>query len=665
MARRENRVERAHLAVAAIALIFVGCGGGGGSAEPAPPDDSSAPPPPPSSGGPSGPAENRQPLADAGPDRMTVEEQDVVVDGSRTQDPDNDPITYGWELVSVPAGSHVGVTATSPTFNFRPDLPGQYELRLTANDGRTSSTDTVRVTAEALITIVSGPRDFRIQTDSAPGSEQITIGLKTSGHYGGGQVTLEPASSVPWLTLPATLTTAPPGETVQMPVRLNPAHMGPLENGKHTASVTVKPRGGWEALPTQLSLELTLPVVHAVVPYVAYAGVSSRVTLYGEHLSKADGRSLFVNGVEALEIEATGDTRAQIDLPPLSEGTFKVRVGNALDIPREMARVLVRSPPEYATADVPLPGLIHQVEYDAERDSLYALFRAPNIPGAPVYLARRLRHAGGMWHVETIEVPGQPRALTLTADGTRLLVTSGGCAVHELDPGTLAVLRSLTKPSCNAAFEPLGSIAALADGRVLVVDDDRDSTVWEYPAFTPTNALPEASLPFTQLNYERNRLLWAELPEERGFWRAWYYDIHAGARAWTGQSGYWRHILGMSGDGSRTLHRADLYDREMRLLGTMGGLTNSFEVAPALDRRGTRAVVLDDHGNQLVINDLTGPGPIYPAIAAISLPGNVTATSMVLVAPTDRTAFVLAGSRTIPSIFWPVDVFTLFVRNLP
>ena len=92
---------------------------------------------------------NTPPVADAGPDR-TVNVGDVVqLDGTGSFDPDDDPLTFSWTFVSLPEGSAAELDdPTSPTPSFTADLPGEYVLELTVDDGRGgTASDTVRITA--------------------------------------------------------------------------------------------------------------------------------------------------------------------------------------------------------------------------------------------------------------------------------------------------------------------------------------------------------------------------------------------------------------------------------------------------------------------------------------------------------------------------------------
>ncbi|MHC4148320.1 MAG: choice-of-anchor D domain-containing protein, partial [Planctomycetota bacterium] len=94
-------------------------------------------------------ADNRPPIANAGPDQTVLVAATVTLDGSASSDPDGDTLTFGWSFVSVPAGSNASLSnpaAVMPTFV--PDLPGTYVAQLVVNDGTLDSApDTVTIDA--------------------------------------------------------------------------------------------------------------------------------------------------------------------------------------------------------------------------------------------------------------------------------------------------------------------------------------------------------------------------------------------------------------------------------------------------------------------------------------------------------------------------------------
>jgi PKD repeat protein len=79
---------------------------------------------------------NVAPTAIAGPDQSVVTGSHVFLDGQGSFDPDGDPLTYGWQMISLPAGSTALLdNPTSSTPSFLADQVGQYVIQLTLNDG--------------------------------------------------------------------------------------------------------------------------------------------------------------------------------------------------------------------------------------------------------------------------------------------------------------------------------------------------------------------------------------------------------------------------------------------------------------------------------------------------------------------------------------------------
>ena len=92
---------------------------------------------------------NVAPVAHAGVDRRVVFGAGVSLDGSLSSDPNNDPLTFAWQLVSRPAGSAAQLSSSSISApQFTADVAGQYLLRLQVSDGRlTSPASSVVITA--------------------------------------------------------------------------------------------------------------------------------------------------------------------------------------------------------------------------------------------------------------------------------------------------------------------------------------------------------------------------------------------------------------------------------------------------------------------------------------------------------------------------------------
>ncbi len=91
-------------------------------------------------------AGNRAPIANAGPDVSKAVGQRADLDGSRSADPDGDPLTYRWAFSSKPAASRAeltGADTAAPSFTI--DAPGSYVVGLTVEDGEAASSSDAAV----------------------------------------------------------------------------------------------------------------------------------------------------------------------------------------------------------------------------------------------------------------------------------------------------------------------------------------------------------------------------------------------------------------------------------------------------------------------------------------------------------------------------------------
>ena len=112
--------------------------------------------------------QNRPPLANAGTDQSAPLQATVVLDGSASSDPDKDPLTFSWSILSKPAGSAATLsdpTAVKPTFSA--DRPGTYVGQLIVNDGQLNSApDTVTVSTENSVPIANAGADQTVPAGS-------------------------------------------------------------------------------------------------------------------------------------------------------------------------------------------------------------------------------------------------------------------------------------------------------------------------------------------------------------------------------------------------------------------------------------------------------------------------------------------------------------------
>jgi len=95
---------------------------------------------------------NGTPIAKASNDTTVATKVKIKVNGSKSSDPENDPLTYAWSFFSQPAGSSVNFDNSALSApSFTPLKEGEYIIILNVKDPllATSLADTVKITAIA------------------------------------------------------------------------------------------------------------------------------------------------------------------------------------------------------------------------------------------------------------------------------------------------------------------------------------------------------------------------------------------------------------------------------------------------------------------------------------------------------------------------------------
>lgn len=184
------------------------------------------------------------PTAIAGEDQQITLGERATFNGRASFDPEDDPISYKWNLVRRPEESQTKLSfANTAVPNLVPDLPGTYAIELLVNDGYTfSMPDTVLVSVEeVLVSMTDLLSNANIQIYPNPTVDLLFVDFVNR------QVTIEgiTISSIDgrqfWTTSPI--------DKVQQPIRISLRNLGLAEGQYYLNFITNK---GLESLPFTL-----------------------------------------------------------------------------------------------------------------------------------------------------------------------------------------------------------------------------------------------------------------------------------------------------------------------------------------------------------------------------------------------------------------------------
>jgi hypothetical protein len=254
-------------------------------------------------------------------------------------------------------------------------------------------------------------------------------------------------TSAPWLTL-----TPPSGQTGQsLAYTVNPAYVTSLANGSvSTAQVTLTPAlTSMTPVTFNVNLDMNLPRVSTLAPYVQLTGQTARVILRGSGFSSISSLAsrIMIDSSAVSSATLVNDTEVIALFAPLSAGAHSVSVSNALGLSTDKGRVVAVTAPVYSHAVIATGGFLPWLTYDPERDALYAVNRTAGSVMA-------FQHSGASWSTQTAPVTGAVD-LGLSLDGTSVLVSAnlgtGMSFIQRLDPAALTTIQS---NSLNRTFQP-------------------------------------------------------------------------------------------------------------------------------------------------------------------------------------------------------------------
>ncbi|TMH81354.1 MAG: hypothetical protein E6H49_07305, partial [Betaproteobacteria bacterium] len=318
-------------------------------------------------------------------------------------------------------------------------VPGTYTATLTLTTAaQTVPIGIMYVVATSSLTFSPASPSFTIDTTSLASALSQTVTAGTTGVA----LSWTAASDQPWLSISPSSGTS----STRVTLTLNPAQLDTLDAGLHTAAAVFNytpPNQSATSASLSVSLNLQIPKVNSVNPYIATSGTSLQVVLRGSGFNSTAGAAVNFGSTAVTTYNALSDTVLLLAHPSLLAGSYRVSFANRLGNPgivRSTADLVVVDAPAYAAATIAYPNATAKqpldIIYDAERQSLLVGVAYPT-PGSSGEIFR-YPFTGSAWATAPASVSVTSfRDLALSLDGKQLIAVSD-FAVRKIDPMTLA-----------------------------------------------------------------------------------------------------------------------------------------------------------------------------------------------------------------------------------
>ena len=481
---------------------------------------------------------------------------------------------------------------------------------------------------------------FTIDSNSLPSalSKTVTVGAT------GGPLSWTASSSQPWVSVSPTsgLSGTP------ITVSLDTAQIGTFDPGTRSALVTFSYT--WQSgSPTRASLPVTLnlllPKVNYVSPYVELPNTSTEVILRGFGFGNTAGSNVMFGGtpVSISSANVVSETEIRVSHPPLAAGRYLVAIQNQLGLTRSRANLVVAAPPTFTAVAVPTSLQRDRIIYDAERVAAYTNNNFSAGAGGTPRIERN-RLVAGNWVTDSRVLNGLPLDIAMTPDGLELIAITPSTLYH-IDLATWTVSLQFDISTVVSVPPNVATFVRLAmgnDGNALVFVHGAPQRVFVYNALTTRTFTPLVAFddffdtviaPVSSID-GRRILIGTGSPSN-----LYYFDTSL-ARMSPAVPGFGTNRLAYDRTGSNSLIDGTAYNRQFQVLGT-GGINLSHA---AISPDGTRGygVVPGENPSILRTYDLTNPiGGVFSEIGTgITLPDLPGEFLAIGITPDGRTVFV-------------------------
>ena len=490
------------------------------------------------------------------------------------------------------------------------------------------------------LTLSPAAASFTIDSNSLPSalSKTVTVGAT------GSALSWTALSSQPWISVSPTsgLSGTP------ITVSLDAAQIGTFDPGTRSAPITFS-YTSQSGIPTRATLPVTLnlllPKVNYVSPYVELPNTSTEVILRGSGFSNATGLNVMFGGtpVSISNANVISDTEIRVSHPSLAAGKYLVAIPNQLGLTRSRASLVVAAPPTFTAVAVPSSLQRDRIIYDAERVAAYTNNNFSAGAGGTPRIERN-RLVAGNWVTDSLVLNGSPLDIAMSPDGLELIAITPSTLYH-IDLGNWTISLQFDISTVVSVPQNVATFVHLAmgnDGNALVIVHGAPQRVFVYNVLTTHTFVPLVTFNdfFDTLIACVSSMDGSHILIGTGSPSNLYYFDTSLAQMVPAVPGLATNRLAYDRAGTNSLVDGTAYNRQFQVLGT-GGINLSHA---AISPDGTRGygVVPGENPPILRTYNLTNPvGGVFSEIGAgitlPDLPGEFLAMG---ITPDGRTVFV-------------------------
>ena len=490
------------------------------------------------------------------------------------------------------------------------------------------------------LTLSPAAASFTIDSNSLPSalSKTVTVGAT------GSALSWTALSSQPWISVSPTsgLSGTP------ITVSLDAAQIGTFDPGTRSAPITFS-YTSQSGIPTRATLPVTLnlllPKVNYVSPYVELPNTSTEVILRGSGFSNATGLNVMFGGtpVSISNANVISDTEIRVSHPSLAAGKYLVAIPNQLGLTRSRASLVVAAPPTFTAVAVPSSLQRDRIIYDAERVAAYTNNNFSAGAGGTPRIERN-RLVAGNWVTDSLVLNGSPLDIAMSPDGLELIAITPSTLYH-IDLGNWTISLQFDISTVVSVPQNVATFVHLAmgnDGNALVIVHGAPQRVFVYNVLTTHTFVPLVTFNdfFDTLIACVSSMDGSHILIGTGSPSNLYYFDTSLAQMVPAVPGLATNRLAYDRAGTNSLVDGTAYNRQFQVLGT-GGINLS---RAAISPDGTRGygVVPGENPPILRTYNLTNPvGGVFSEIGAgitlPDLPGEFLAMG---ITPDGRTVFV-------------------------